>query len=311
VAAVSPTFVLGGNLTVHRLGLGAMSITGPGVWGEPRDGDAARRLLRRAVELGIDFVDTADSYGPEVSERLIAEALHPYPENFVLATKAGLTRQGPGRWSPDCRPEHLRAACEGSLERLRLERIPLFQLHTVDPSVPIEESLGALLELRHEGKIEHIGVCNVSAPQLDRALAVAPVVSVQNRFSLAEQSAREVLDRCERHGLGFISWAPLAKGVLAEGRGRLTTVATRHGATPSQVALAWLLQRSAALLAIPGTSSVAHLEENARAADIALEPSEVTGLEAILFPAYKTKKLLRRSRVAVGAVRDAFRGGST
>ena len=238
---MADTVLIGGELEVRRLGLGAMSLTGPGVWGPPPQPDEARRVLRRAVELGVNLIDTADSYGPEVSETLIAETLHPYPEGLVIATKAGFTRQGPKRWSADGRPEHLRAACEASLRRLRLERIDLFYLHTVDPAVPLEESLGALAELRAEGKIRLAAVSNVDAAQLERARAVVPVAAVQNRLSLAERDAEPVLAACEREGTAFVTWAPLAKGFLAGAKGSPATIAGRHGATPAQVSLAWLL----------------------------------------------------------------------
>jgi pyridoxine 4-dehydrogenase len=271
-----------GDLTVRRLGLGTMSLTGRGVWGSPRDPAGARRLLRRAVELGTDFVDTADSYGPGVAENLIAEALYPY-DGVVVATKAGLTRQGPGRWSRNGRPEYLRAACHASLKRLHLERIDLFQLHTVDPAVPIEESIGVLSELRAEGKIRHVGVCNVDATELERALAVEPVVSVQNRFSLADRSFRKVLELCERSQLAFVAWAPLAKGALTGSNETLGSIAANHGATPAQVALAWALATSRATVPIPGTSSVEHLEENILAADVRLSAEELALLDSASF----------------------------
>jgi aryl-alcohol dehydrogenase-like predicted oxidoreductase len=271
-----------GDLAVDRLGLGTMSLTGPGVWGAPADAGEARRVLRRAVELGIDFFDTADSYGPAAAETLVAEALHPY-DGLVVATKAGLTRQGPGRWSRDARPEYLRAACHASLERLRVERIDLFQLHAVDPGVPVEESVGALSELRAEGKIRHVGVCNVDAEQLRRALAVEPIVSVQNRFSLADRSSRDVLELCERNGLAFIPWAPLAKGTLTRAQRTLDAIAEAHEATPGQVALAWILATSSATLPIPGTSSAAHLEENAGATRLRLSEDDLAALERTTF----------------------------
>ncbi|HKG17126.1 MAG TPA: aldo/keto reductase, partial [Solirubrobacteraceae bacterium] len=256
------TFALGGDLTVRRLGFGAMRLTGDGVWGEPSDHETALAVLRRAVELGINLIDTADSYGPEVSERLIAEALHPYPDDLVIATKGGLLRPGPGRWDPDCRPEHLREACEGSLRRLRLERIHVYQLHTVDREVPLEESLGALIELRDEGKIAHIGISNVDVDQLERALEMTQVVSVQNRFNLVDRDSEPVLEACERRGIAFIPWFPLATGSLARPGSALDRAAASHQAAPAQVALAWLLARSQVMLPIPGTGSVEHLEEN-------------------------------------------------
>jgi aryl-alcohol dehydrogenase-like predicted oxidoreductase len=271
-----------GDLTVDRLGFGSMSLTGAGVWGEPRDPAGARRLLRRVVELGLDFVDTADSYGPDVAEHLIADALHPY-EGVVVATKAGLERQGPGRWSRNGRPEYLRAACEGSLRRLRIDRVDVFQLHAVDHAVPVEESVGALSELRAEGKIRHVGVCNVDARELERALAVEPVVSVQNRFSLADRSSQDVLELCERRGLAFIAWAPLAKGSLAGRDALLEAIAAAHGAAPSQVALAWILARSSTTVPIPGTSSIDHLEENAGARHVQLAPEELERLDGAAY----------------------------
>ena len=272
------TFALGGDLTVRRLGFGAMRLTGDGVWGEPSDHEVALAVLRRAVELGINLIDTADSYGPEVSERLIAEALHPYPDDLVIATKGGLLRPGPGRWDPDCRPEHLREACEGSLRRLRLERIHVYQLHTVDREVPLEESLGALIELRDEGKIAHIGISNVDVDQLERALEMTQVVSVQNRFNLVDRDSEPVLEACERRGIAFIPWFPLATGSLARPGSALDRAAASHQAAPAQVALAWLLARSAVMLPIPGTGSVEHLEENAAAAGVRLDRDEVDQL---------------------------------
>jgi pyridoxine 4-dehydrogenase len=274
------TFSLAGELTVRRLGFGAMRLTGDGIWGEPRDPDEARRVLRRAVELGVNLIDTADAYGPEVSERLIAEALHPYPDDLVIATKGGMTRSGPGRWSSDGRPEHLREACESSLRRLRLERIDLYQLHTVDRAVPLEDSVGTLAELQREGKIRLIGLSNVSVGQLDRARELVDVVSVQNRFSLADRHTEDVLEACEAQGLGFIPWFPLATGALANRDGALAAVAERHRATPVQVGIAWLLARSPVILPIPGTSSVAHLEENVAAAGLELSNRELTELAA-------------------------------
>jgi len=272
------TLSLGGELPVRRLGFGAMRITGPGVWGEPGDRESAKAVLRRTLDLGINLIDTADSYGPEVSERLIAEALHPYPDELVIATKGGLLRDGPGQWRPDCRPEHLKQACEASLRRLQVERIDVYQLHTVDRDVPLEESVGALVELRDEGKIAHIGLSNVSVAQLDRAQAMTEVVSVQNRFNLADRGTEDVLEACTERGLGFIPWFPLDAGALADPGGPVDEVARRHGATPGQVALAWLLARSPVMLPIPGTSSVEHLEENVRAAEFELSTEEVAEL---------------------------------
>nr|MDP8944009.1 aldo/keto reductase [Actinomycetota bacterium] len=271
-------YTLGGELTVNRMGFGAMRLTGPGIWGEPPDPEAARGLLRRAVELGVTLIDTADSYGPEVSERLIAEALHPYPDGVVVATKGGLLRPAPGRWVADCRPERLREACELSLRRLRVERIELYQLHTVDRDVPLEESVGALADLRAEGKVRHVGLSNVDVGELERARRTVPVVSVQNRYSLADRKWEPVLAACEREGLGFLPWFPLAKGSLARRGGRLDRVAGAHGATPAQVALAWLLQHSPVMLPIPGTASLEHLEENVAAAGLRLGDEELAAL---------------------------------
>jgi aryl-alcohol dehydrogenase-like predicted oxidoreductase len=278
------TLTLGGDLTVHRMGFGAMRITGEGVWGPPADPDEAKRVLRLAVELGVDFIDTADAYGPEVSERLIAEALHPYPDNLVIATKGGLTRSGPGEWNPDGRPEHLRSALEGSLRRLRLERIDLYQLHRPDPDVPLEESLGALVESRDAGKIRHIGVSNVDVEQLDVARRVADVVSVQNRYNLRDRDAEPVLEACERHGLAFLPWYPLAAGPLADGDGVLARIAREHGVSTARVALAWLLRRSPVMLPIPGTSSIEHLEDDLAAASLELGDRDFEALDALSSP---------------------------
>jgi aryl-alcohol dehydrogenase-like predicted oxidoreductase len=279
-AAHAGTLTLGGDMTVHRMGFGAMRITGDGIWGPPADRDSAKALLRRTVERGVNFIDTADSYGPEVSEQLIADALHPYPDGLVIATKGGLLRDGPGQWRPDCRPEHLREACEASLRRLRVDRIDLYQLHTADPEVPYEESIGALAELRREGKIRHVGVSNVDAAHLDTARGMVDVVSVQNRYSISERDAEEMLEACERDGLAFIPWFPLAAGSLAEPGGPLDRVAGRHGATRAQVALAWLLKRSRVMLPIPGTSSVEHFDENLSAAAVELSGEDACELEA-------------------------------
>jgi aryl-alcohol dehydrogenase-like predicted oxidoreductase len=272
-ASAAGTLTLGGDLEVRRLGFGAMRITGEGIWGAPADREEAKAVLRRAVELGVNFIDTADSYGPEVSEELIAEALHPYPGGLVIATKGGFTRPGPGRWEPDGRPEHLREACEGSLRRLRLERIDLYQLHTVDPRVPLEDSVGALADLRDEGKIARVGLSNVDTAELERAREIVPVVSVQNRYSVANRDSDPVLDWCERQGLAFIPWGPL-RGVGPDGTGVIGRVAHAHGANELQVALAWLLARSPAMLPIPGTASVEHLEENVAAAALRLSEEE-------------------------------------
>jgi pyridoxine 4-dehydrogenase len=279
-AKAAGTITLGGDLTVNRLGFGAMRITGEGIWGEPRDREAAKQVLRRALELDINLIDTADSYGPEVSERLIAEALYPYPEGLVIATKGGQLRDGPGQWRPDGRPEHLRAVLEGSLRRLRLERIDLYQLHRPDPKVPFEDSVGALIRFREEGKIRHIGLSNVSQDQLEQARTMTEIVSVQNRYNLSDRASEGVLMRCESLGIAFLPWAPLAVGHLSDAGSALADLAARHGATPGQLALAWLLARSPEMLPIPGTASVAHLEENVRAAAIRLSPEEVEELAA-------------------------------
>ena len=273
-AASAGTFDLGGDLKVVRMGFGAMRITGEGIWGKPEDPEEARTVLRRAIELGINLIDTADSYGPEVSERLIGETLHPYPEGLVIATKGGLTRPGPGRWKPDGRPEHLREACEGSLRRLKVERIDLYQLHRIDPRVPAEESLGTLAELREEGKIRHVGLSEVRVEEIQQAREIIPIASVQNRYNLTDRNYEDVLDFCEREGIGFIPWFPLATGNLARPGGPLDEMAARRGVAPSQIALAWLLMRSPVMLPIPGTSSVAHLEENVAAADLRLSQEE-------------------------------------
>jgi pyridoxine 4-dehydrogenase len=272
-AAAAGTITIGGDLTVNRLGFGAMRITGDGIWGEPKDPGEAKQVLRRAVELGVNFIDTADSYGPEVSERLIGEALHPYPGDLVIATKGGLLRGGPGDWHPDGRPQHLREALEGSLRRLKLERVDLYQLHRPDPRVPLEESLGTLAELRDEGKIRHIGVSNVSTAQLERARAVTEVVSVQNRHNLGDRSSDDVLAACEQAGIAFLPWAPLQNT-----RGAVERVAKALGVRTSQVALAWLLARSPWMLPIPGTGSVAHLEENVAAASLRLGEEQLAQL---------------------------------
>ena len=269
------TFTIGGDLEVHRLGFGAMRITGRGIWGSPEDPDEAERVLRRVVELGIDLIDTADSYGPEVSENLIAETLHPYPDGLVIATKGGLLRTGPGQWPRDGRPEHLKEACEGSLRRLRLERIEVYQLHSPDPRVPWEDSVGAMKELKDEGKVRHVGISNVSVDELERARSIVEVVTVQNRYNLEDRRSEDVLRRCEELGIGFIPWFPLATGDLARSGGPLDRIARARDATPAQIALAWLLARSPVMLPIPGTSSVEHLEENIRSAEIQLSADEV------------------------------------
>jgi pyridoxine 4-dehydrogenase len=266
----SGTFDIGGDLTVNRLGYGAMQLTGKGVWGPPDDPDEAIRVLERAVQEGVNFIDTADSYGPFVSEELIHRALHPYPDDLVIATKAGLTRAGPGDWRPVGRPEYLRQQCELSLRHLGVERIDLFQLHRIDAKVPVAESLGELVALQDEGKIRHIGLSEVSVEELKEAQKTATIATVQNLYNLADRSAEELLDRCEAEGIGFIPWFPLATGKLAREGGPLDEVATEVGASPSQLALAWLLRRSPVMLPIPGTSTVAHLEDNLAAASIEL-----------------------------------------
>ncbi|MFI7023473.1 aldo/keto reductase [Micromonospora sp. NPDC049900] len=274
----SGTYRIGGELTVDRLGYGAMQITGPGVWGDPKDPAEAVRVLRRAYELGVTFIDTADSYGPFVSELLIREALHPYADDLVIATKAGLTRGGPGVWRPVGRPEYLRQQCELSLRHLGLESIGLYQLHRVDAKVPLEDQLGELVLLRDEGKIQHIGLSEVTVAQVEAARRIAPIVSVQNLYNVADRSAEEVLTYCEGNDIAFIPWFPIATGELARPGGPLDAIATEHGATPAQLALAWLLRRSPVMLPIPGTSSVAHLEENVAAARIDLTDAEYESL---------------------------------
>jgi len=273
-AAAAGTVSIGGDLEVNRLGFGAMRITGRGIWGPPADHDEAVRVLRRAVELGVEFIDTADAYGPDVSEELIAEALSPYPEGLVIGTKGGLLRGGPGDWRPDGRPEHLRAACEGSLRRLRVDQIALYQLHRPDPAVPFEDSLGELVSLRAEGKIRHIGLSNVSARQLARALEATPIASVQNRYNPADRASDEVVELAATRGLAFLPWAPVGGQEPGEGKA-LAEVARRHGVSPVQVAIAWQLARSPQVLPIPGTSSVAHLEENVAAASLRLSADDL------------------------------------
>ncbi|WP_109530244.1 MULTISPECIES: aldo/keto reductase [Nocardia] len=277
-ADASGTFALGGDLPVNRLGYGAMQITGPGVWGDPADPDEAVRVLRRAVELGVNFIDTADSYGPFVSENLIRRALHPYADDLVIATKAGLTRSGPGDWRPVGRPEYLRQQLELSLRHLGLDRIDLYQLHRIDAKVPLADQIGALLEFQQEGKIRHIGLSEVSVEQLAQAREIAEIVSVQNLYNLANRRAEDVLDYAETNGIAFIPWFPIATGELARPGGPLDTFAKQHEATPSQLALAWLLRRSPVLLPIPGTSSVAHVEENTAAAAITLTDEQFAAL---------------------------------
>jgi pyridoxine 4-dehydrogenase len=274
VAQGSGTFALGGDLTVNRLGFGAMRLTGRGVWGPPDDPDECIRVLRRAVDLGVSFIDTADSYGPHDSEELIHQALHPYPQGLVIATKAGMLRTGPDEWTPMGFPAYLRQQCEGSLRRLGVDRIDLFQLHRIDPKFPADDQVGELAALQQEGKIRHIGLSEVTAEQLDAALKIVTVVSVQNMYNLTMRAAEGVLDACEQQGIGFIPWFPLAAGPLAAPDGPLQPIAARHHASPSQLALAWLLKRSPVLLPIPGTGKVGHLEENVAAAQITLDDDE-------------------------------------
>jgi aryl-alcohol dehydrogenase-like predicted oxidoreductase len=280
-AVASGTFQLGGDLPVYRLGFGAMRITGKGIWGPPADHDECIAVLRRALELGINLIDTADAYGPEVSENLIAEALYPYPDGLVIATKGGLTRSGPDRWEPDGRPEHLREALDGSLRRLRLERIDLYQFHRPDPKVPFEESVGTLADLQKQGKIRHVGLSNVTPEQLKTAQSIVPIASIQNRYNLTDRENESVLKASEEAGIAFIPWFPLATGDLAKPGSDLDTIAKSHDAAPSQIALAWLLRHSSAMLPIPGTSSVAHLEENMAAARIELSDDEYKQIDAL------------------------------
>jgi aryl-alcohol dehydrogenase-like predicted oxidoreductase len=283
------TFSIGGDVLVHRLGYGAMQITGSGVWGPPNDPDEARRVLRRAVDLGVDLIDTADSYGPAVSEELIAEALHPYPDELVIATKAGFARTGPGEWRALGFPEYLKQQCELSLRRLRVECIDVFQLHRIDKRVPLADQLGALVELQSAGKVRHIGLSEVTVSQLDAAMQIASIASVQNLYNVANRAAEPLLDRCEQLGIGFFPWYPVHTGELTSGGheghgGPLGEIATRAGHTSTQLALAWLLHRSPAMLPIPGTSSVAHLEENMAAASISLSAAVVDELDALSEP---------------------------
>ncbi len=286
-ATASGTFTIGGDLTVYRLGYGAMRLTGPGIWGPPANKHEAIAVLRRALELGINLIDTADSYGPEVSELLIAEALYPYPKDLVIATKGGLLRPGPNQWVPDGSPQHLREALEGSLRRLRLDHIDLYQFHRPDPKVPFEVSVGEFAKMRQEGKIRHVGLSNVTLDQLARAQEIVPIVTVQNHYNLVDRESENMtvaeseamVDLCARQGIGFIPWFPLATGELARQGGPLDQIARRHNAKPSQIALAWLLQRSSTMLPIPGTSSVKHLEENVLGATIKLTQEEFDAIE--------------------------------
>jgi aryl-alcohol dehydrogenase-like predicted oxidoreductase len=274
-AAAAGTIDVGGDLTVNRLGFGAMRVTGRGIWGEPPSREQAIATLRRVVELGVNFIDTADAYGPGVSEELIAEALHPYPDDLVLATKGGLERPGPNRWDANGRPEHLREACEGSLRRLRLEQIPLYQLHRPDPAVPLAESMGAIAELKKEGKIRHVGISNVSEAELREAQRIVPIVSVQNRYNVADRRSQSMIDLCEQEDLVFLPWAPIQE---TNKRVAVAVAAERHGATEHQVVLAWLLAISPAILPIPGTGSAAHAEENIAAASLELSPQEIRAI---------------------------------
>jgi len=275
----SGTFVIGGELTVNRMGYGAMRITGKGIWGEPTDPEASKRVLKRAVELGVNFIDTADSYGPEVSERLIGEALVPYAKGVVIATKAGLTRQGPDRWAPVGRPEYLQQEVEMSLRRLKLERLDLWQLHRIDPKVPVEVSLGIIKKLQEQGKIRHVGLSEVKPHEIDQARKVIDIVSVQNQYNIGDRRHEDVLEYCEKHNLAFIPWFPVAAGQLTQPGGKLDAAAKQHGTTLSQLSLAWLLHRSPVILPIPGTSSVAHLEENIAAGSVKLSDVEWKEIE--------------------------------
>ncbi len=277
--ATDPTWQLGGDLTVNRLGFGAMRITGQGIWGWPPDRNNALKVLKRAVELGVNLIDTADAYGPETSELLIAEALHPYPKGLVIATKGGLTRPGPSQWVPNGRPEHLKQAVEMSLKRLRLERIDLYQLHTIDPKVPMEASLGALKEMQDAGKIRHVGLSNVSPEEIVRARKVVPIVSVQNEYNIEDRRWEKALVYCEKESLGFMPWSPIGGGRGLKPENALDKAARDRGASVIQVALAWLLERSPVMLPIPGTSSIAHLEENIAAAKLELTPAEWKAIE--------------------------------
>jgi pyridoxine 4-dehydrogenase len=280
--AASKTFNIGGDLEVNRLGFGAMRITGEGIWGEPTDLEESKRVLKRAVELGVNFIDTADSYGPDVSENLIGETLAPYKEGLVIATKAGLTRQGPNLWQPVGRPEYLAQEVEMSLRRLRTKRIDLWQLHRIDPKVPVEESLAPIVEFQKQGKIRHVGLSEVKPHEIDRARKVMNIVSVQNLYNVADRQHEDVLEYCEKNNLAFIPWFPVAAGKLAQPGGKLDQLAKKHKATVSQIALAWLLHRSPVMLPIPGTSSVAHLEENLKAAEIKLSKAEMQEIEDVV-----------------------------
>jgi aryl-alcohol dehydrogenase-like predicted oxidoreductase len=279
MSTLTRTFKIGGDPEINRLGFGAMRLTGKGIWGEPKNVDEARRVLKRTVELGVNFIDTADSYGPAVSERLIGEALSPFPKYLVVATKGGLTRQGPDRWLPVGRPEYLAQQVEMSLRLLKTEVISLWQLHRIDPKVPVEESLGVIAKLQQEGKIRHVGLSEVKPAEIDRARKVINIVSVQNLYNLGDRQHEDVLEYCEKHELAFIPWFPVAAGSLTRAGGKLDTIAKRHGATVAQMSIAWLLHRSPVMLPIPGTSSVAHLEENLKAAEISLSKAELKEIE--------------------------------
>jgi pyridoxine 4-dehydrogenase len=276
-AANAGTIDVGGDLTVNRLGFGAMRITGDGIWGPPRDPEEARRVLRRAVELGVNFIDTADSYGPDVSEELIGEALSPYPDDLVIATKAGLLRPAAGQWDPDGRPEHIKEACEGSLRRHKLDQIPLYQFHRVDPRVPLEDSIGAFVELKEQGKVRHLGVSNFSEEQLRRAQAITPIVSLQNRYNLSDRGSESLVDLCEQEQITFLPWAPIQN---LDSNGIVQKLTQRYDATTRQIVLAWLLARSPSMLPIPGTGSIKHLEDNIAAASLKLTPAEIGALTA-------------------------------
>jgi pyridoxine 4-dehydrogenase len=280
-AAEAGTIDLGGDLTVNRLGYGAMRVTGSGIWGEPEDPERAKAALRRAVELGVNFIDTADSYGPDVSERLIAETLYPYPDDLVIATKGGQLRAGPGQWAPDCRPEHLREVLEGSLRRLKLEQIPLYQLHRVDPKVPIEESVGALAELKDQGKIRHVGLSNVTEEQFRKAAAIVPIVSIQNRYNVTDRSSETIVDLCEQEQLAFLPWAPIQE---TDDVTVITDAAREYGFTPRQIVLAWLLARSPQMLPIPGSGSAQHVEDNIKAATVKLDQGVVAAITDAVTP---------------------------
>jgi pyridoxine 4-dehydrogenase len=281
-AGLSGELLIGDDFLVARLGLGAMRLTGTGIWGEPADRSEAIRVVRRAVELGVNFIDTADSYGPGVSEGIVAEALYPYPEGVVVATKGGFERPGPDQWVENGRPEHLKSACEGSLRRLRVDRIDLYQLHRIDPKVPMEGQLGALKDLQAEGKIKHIGLSEVSVHQLHDARTIVSIASVQNRYSVTDRGSEDVLEYCEQHDIVFIPWFPLGAGQLTGADGPLGRVATLKDLTPSQIALAWLLARSPVILPIPGTSSVAHVEENVAAARVGLTEDDINAVNQVL-----------------------------